>query len=160
MLILKIKRLFTSGIPVKKSINYLRKNSTLFISITLLLIFLYLAFISRISAIDKALPYPGHIDEPTIIRASLRILKSGDFKPRSFNYPSLPVYLTFFNMSFSMLHGASKGEVRHTNNIGSMSYPYFTHPHLIRLPKYFFALLSVLSILFMAAAGFYTIKTN
>ncbi|MBN2531741.1 MAG: hypothetical protein JXB88_02555 [Spirochaetales bacterium] len=160
MLILNTKRLIKKGIQFHKILKYIRKKSLFFISVSLLFLFLYLALVSRISAIDKALPYPGHVDEPTIIGASLRILKSGDFNPRSFCYPSLPVYLTFFNMSAGMLYGASRGDIKNIKEIGTMSYPYFTHPHLVRLPKYFFALLSVLSILFIAIAGFYTMKNK
>lgn len=160
MLILWVKRLFKRGIPLKKIIHYVKKNIILIISVLLLLYLLYLALVSRIDAIDKAMPYPGHVDEPTLVRSSLKILKNGDFNPHFFNYPSLPVYMTFFNMSFGMLYSASKGEVKNTGELEAMTYPYYKHPQLVRWPKYFFALLSVLSILSMATAGFYTIKNK
>lgn len=62
------------------------------LSICLLLILL-LAVGVRFLGIRYGLPYAYHTDEPTIVDRALRILRTGDYNPHFFNYPSLTIYL-------------------------------------------------------------------
>lgn len=61
---------------------------------------LCLAYYLRIFGIQLGLPYPWHCDEPQLIHTALRILKTGDFDPHFFNYPTLIIYLQTINTIF------------------------------------------------------------
>ena len=41
----------------------------------------------------RELPYLAHTDEPTQYNPAVNMLKTGDWSPHFFNYPSLTIYL-------------------------------------------------------------------
>lgn len=60
----------------------------------LLFVALFLfAFLLRAWGAEGSLPYVGHPDEPHIVDAATRIVRTGDLNPRMFIYPSLYVYV-------------------------------------------------------------------
>ena len=54
---------------------------------------LVLAYVLRVLIITHGLPYPYHCDEPNLIHNALRILKTGDYNPHWFGYPTLLTYI-------------------------------------------------------------------
>ncbi len=60
----------------------------------ILVAILVLAAGLRWAAAYRGLPYLYHWDEPTIANIALTMLKTGDFNPYDFRYPSLLIYLT------------------------------------------------------------------
>ena len=79
--------------------------------------------------ISASLPYPQHIDEQLVAEKAVRILTSGDFHPRSFHYPSLPIYLTAAGMAVGFVITASDLEVekiRIDRDLGDVSFPFYS----------------------------------
>ena len=63
----------------------------------LLCLVLGIAYCIRIFGIKIGLPYPWHGDEPAVIHTALRILKTGDYNPHFFYYPTLVIYCQTVN---------------------------------------------------------------
>ncbi len=114
----------------------------------LILLIIILAFSSwvRIKKINGTLPYIAHPDEPALTKPALNIIKTGDFNPHVFIYPSLPYYLTASLLAIGYLNSVSHGEIKNTEEIGRIAYPYYPQKKLVLPAKLFFALLSVLGI--------------
>lgn len=67
------------------------------------------AFFIRILGINFGLPYEHYWDEPKIISTALNIMKTGDYNPHFFIYPSLYIYLQLANSILCYLFAVSKG---------------------------------------------------
>jgi len=98
--------------------------------------------------IYNSLPYPRHIDERHRLKNAVDILKTGDFNPGYFHKPSLPIYLTSLGLTAGFFRAAVLGKVNNVEDIGSVSYPYFSQPIIVYTAKQIFALFSVLAIFF------------
>ena len=61
---------------------------------------LCLAYFLRILGVKIGLPYAWHIDEWMVMHNALKILKTGDFNPHVFIYPTLMVYFQLINSVF------------------------------------------------------------
>ena len=59
----------------------------------LMITVLLTAFVIRILNIRFGYPLQTHTDEPTLVKAALEMIKTGDLNPHSFQYPSLTIYL-------------------------------------------------------------------
>ena len=68
-------------------------NSSFSKSALLIIIILIAAFLVRIFGIGFGLPYPHDWDEPQKVDVALRMMKTGDFNPHFFNWPTLYIYL-------------------------------------------------------------------
>ncbi len=102
----------------------------------------------------SALPYPGHVDESRRLEPALHILQTGDLNPHYFHKPSLPIYLTAAGLAAGFMNEARKGSIRETKDIGSVSYPYYSHPEIVLIAKQIFALSSALAIFFAGLAAY------
>ena len=103
--------------------------------------------------ISASLPYPQHIDEQLVAEKAARVLTSGDFHPRSFHYPSLPIYLTAAGMAVGFVITASDLEVekiRIDRDLGDVSFPFYTLPRVVETARRLFVLLSAVA---LAASG-------
>jgi 4-amino-4-deoxy-L-arabinose transferase-like glycosyltransferase len=65
---------------------------------------LCLAYYLRILGIQSGLPYTWHIDEPQVLHTALRILKTGDYNPHFFHYPTLIIYFQTLNAILCYFH--------------------------------------------------------
>lgn len=108
------------------------------------------AWLARVDFILKSMPYVGHMDEPYVTFPAIRILQKCDLNPHYFQYPSLPVYLTSASFATGFLWASFKGDVSSLKNIGSVTFPYYTHKRIVFPAK---VLLATLSVLTMALAG-------
>jgi hypothetical protein len=108
------------------------------------------AFWLRLTVIDKSMPYPQHVDETFLSDNGANMLRSGDFNPHFFMYPGLPIYLTAAAMTWGYLDAANHLELKSTREIGSVNYPYYKHPRLVRPARVLFALISVAGMLMLA----------
>jgi 4-amino-4-deoxy-L-arabinose transferase-like glycosyltransferase len=136
------------------SASWISKNWKISLSIMLMLLLLTYAFVFQICLISDNMPYSCHNDEKYIIEPALNILKTGDFNPHSFRYPSLPIYLAALSFTVGYLNAAANLELKSTDDIESSVYPYFIHPGIIWPAKVLFTLLSTLSVLFMALLAY------
>jgi hypothetical protein len=108
----------------------------------------------QIGRIEKFMPYPQHIDERHLTDRAANILKTGDYNPHFLEWPSWPIYLTSASMMVGYLSAASHLEVARTDDIGSVSFPYFTHPRILWAPKILFVLLGIFAALLMGGVGY------
>jgi len=75
----------------------LKKPAVLFV------LLLIAGLLVRLPATDAGLPYCWHPDEPKLINKGLEILQTGDWNPRWFHYPSLPIYIHTVSAALSYL---------------------------------------------------------
>ncbi|MDI6892276.1 MAG: glycosyltransferase family 39 protein [Actinomycetota bacterium] len=90
---------------MKKVWSILKEN---FPGISLLLILL-VAFAVRVWGIRFGLPNLYHPDEWAIVDRALGILRTGDYNPHDFGYPSLYMYIEGITFIFHFFYGVSKG---------------------------------------------------
>lgn len=109
-----------------------------------LLCVLLLALLSHHIAVT--VPYPRHPDEPFVSGPAETTLKTGNWHPRDFNYPSLPKYLATAGMAAGFVRGAARGEVASTGQLHNFGFPYYDHPTIMRTARQLFALLGVIGV--------------
>ena len=63
----------------------------------------------RFWALGQGLPFNPGVDEPEIMERAVRMLKTGDFSPHFFDYPSLYMYVQAVVGVFRFLVGAMQG---------------------------------------------------
>jgi 4-amino-4-deoxy-L-arabinose transferase-like glycosyltransferase len=118
-----------------------KKNRWILVFLSLLIIF---ACYVRLAIIKGSLPYVGHPDEPALTAPSLKILKTGDFNPHTFVYPSLPFYLTAASFVVGYVNSVSHREIRNTKELDPVTYPFFSEKRVVFPAKLIFAILSVI----------------
>lgn len=67
------------------------------------------AFVLRVWGAQGSLPYVGHPDEPILVDAATRIVKSGDLNPHNFLYPSAYIYAEAVVVKANVLWGTFRG---------------------------------------------------
>ena len=72
----------------------------------------------RFQHLDSGIPHAIGIDEPQIMERAVAMMKSGDFNPRFFDWPSLTIYLHLVTASATFLLGAMDGAWRNLNQVG------------------------------------------
>ena len=77
---------------------------------TALLLILIAATAARLWHLRAGVPYAVDVDEPFVVDHALRILKTGDWNPHVFNYPSLVFYFQAAIQIVRFLWGALAGE--------------------------------------------------
>lgn len=104
--------------------------------------------------IDGSLPYPTHPDEGAVMKPAANILKTGHYHPGRFIYPSLPIYLAAGGLGVGFIRAAAKLEVQTVEDIGSVSYPYYSVPTIAETARRLFAVFSVVAIAATGAVSF------
>lgn len=107
----------------------------------------------RLNLILGSLPYPRHTDEKLILWRAQVMLHTGDLNPHWFKYPTLPTHLTAACLTVGYLYACSQLELKSVSEIGSVVYPYYTHPNVVLPAKLLFSLLSILSLVFVGLIG-------
>ncbi len=139
----------------------LRERSALRGALLALLALCAVAFWIRTAHISASLPYPQHVDEVHIARSAANILTTGNYYPsyypREFSKPSLPTYLAAAAMGVGFISIApelglerSFRQIDIRDDLGDVSYPFYTLPGVVEKARWLFALLSVVA---MAAGG-------
>lgn len=72
----------------------------------------------RFQHLGSGIPHAIGIDEPQIMERAVAMMKSGDFNPRFFDWPSLTIYLHLIVACVTFLMGAMDGVWRHLNDVG------------------------------------------
>jgi hypothetical protein len=128
-------------------------NWPLLLAVTLTLLVAAAALFLRLNKIAGALPYPGHIDEPHLSERAGNILKTGQFNLEFFAYPHTPIHLVLGGLMVGYVDAAMHMEVKNTEAIGSLGFPYFSKTRVIWPAKALFAALSVAAMVFMGVVG-------
>ena len=135
-------------------VSWLKANPAISFSILLMAVVLVFTFFLKIRFISGNMPYPSHPDERYIAEPALNMLKTGDFNPHSFRYPSFPIYLTAISFTIGYLNSAANLELKNTEDLEPNVYPYFKHPRIIWYAKVVFVLLSTIAMIFMALIAY------
>jgi 4-amino-4-deoxy-L-arabinose transferase-like glycosyltransferase len=77
------------------------------------------AFALRAANIGAGLPYSLGVDEPEIMERVFRMMKTGNFNPNFFDWPSLTMYLQLVVACLAFLSGAMHGAWRSLSDIGA-----------------------------------------
>lgn len=87
------------------------------VSVTLLA-----AAILRLWNVGAGIPYAVGIDEPQIMDRAVRMMKTGDFNPHFFDWPSLTIYLQFVVACVTFLAGSMRGAWSNLDQVGSADF--------------------------------------
>ena len=68
------------------------------------------ALLLRFWALGQGIPYMLGVDEPEVMDRAVRMIKTGDFNPHFFDYPSLYIYVQSAVSVARFLFGAVRGE--------------------------------------------------
>ena len=142
-----------SGALLHRARARLAESWPLLLAVTLTCLVAALALSLRLHNIAGALPYPGHVDEPHLSERAGEILKTGSFDLQFFNYPHTPIYLVAGGLLLGYADAAMHLEVNNTEAIGSLGFPFFDQPRVIRPAKALFAALSVAAMVCMGIVG-------
>ena len=123
-----------------------------------LLIICAVSFWLRNEQIDGSLPYPTHPDEGAVMKPAANIAKTGHYHPGRFIYPSLPIYLAAGGLGIGFIRAAAKLEVQTVEDIGSVSYPYYSVPTIAETARRLFALISVVAVAATGAVSFFLLQ--
>jgi 4-amino-4-deoxy-L-arabinose transferase-like glycosyltransferase len=80
------------------------------------------AAILRLWNVGAGIPYAVGVDEPQIMDRAVRMMKTGDFNPHFFDWPSLTIYLHFAVACVTFLIGAMRGYWSNLDQIGPMDF--------------------------------------
>ena len=76
-----------------------------------------MAAVLRLVNLGAGIPYAVGVDEPAIMERAVHMMKTGDFNPHFFDWPSLTIYMQFGVSCAVFLLGAMQG---HWNNLGQV----------------------------------------
>lgn len=108
--------------------------------------------------IGATVPYPRHPDEPFVSGPAQHTLKTGNWHPRDFNYPSLPKYLATAGMAVGFVRGAARGEVATTVRLHNFGFPYYDHPTIMETARQLYAVLAVIGVAATGLAAWLVVK--
>src|SRR5688572_32749989 len=77
---------------------------------SVLALILAAAAAARLWFLDAGIPHAVGIDEPQVVDRALRILRTGDWNPHIFDYPTLVIYVHALVDILRFLWGALNGE--------------------------------------------------
>jgi len=89
-----------------------REASDMRRSTVTLAVILAIAAVLRFWGLGSGIPHSVGVDEPEIMDRAVRMMKTGDFNPRFFDYPGLYIYLQLVVASLQFLAGATAGTWR------------------------------------------------
>jgi len=78
-------------------------------SVAMLIAILLVAAILRLVHLHAGVPYAVGVDEPEIMERVVRMMKTGDFNPHFFDWPSLAIYLHLVVACVTFLVGSMQG---------------------------------------------------
>lgn len=74
-----------------------------------LLLALVTAALLRFWALPQGVPFNPGVDEPEVMERAVRMIKTGDFNPHFFDYPTLYMYVQAVVAAFRFVFGAMRG---------------------------------------------------
>ena len=71
---------------------------------------LLVAAMLRFWALPQGVPFSVGVDEPEVMERAVRMMKSGDFNPHFFDYPTLYMYVQALVAVFRFIFGAMRAD--------------------------------------------------
>src|SRR5215216_2211541 len=68
-----------------------------------------IAAVLRVAHNRSGVPFAVGVDEPQVMDRAVAMMKSGDFNPHFFDWPSLTIYIQFLVAAVSFLVGSMRG---------------------------------------------------
>src|SRR5215210_4508724 len=84
----------------------------------------------RLWGVSWSLPYVLHTDEPNIVDAGVRIVKSGNLNPQWFHYPALDIYLQAAIYKLNLIWGTWRGYYSGPESLPDHNYIFALAPDL------------------------------
>jgi 4-amino-4-deoxy-L-arabinose transferase-like glycosyltransferase len=78
-----------------------------------------LAAALRFGHLGAGIPYAVGVDEPEIMERAVRMMKTGDFNPHFFDWPTLTIYLQFLVSCAVFLLGSMQAHWNHLDQVGA-----------------------------------------
>ena len=89
------------------------------LSIVLAAAIVTVAVALRLGNLGAGIPYAVGVDEPEIMERAVRMMKTGDFNPHFFDWPSLTIYLQFLVSCTVFLLGSMQAHWNHLDQVGA-----------------------------------------
>jgi 4-amino-4-deoxy-L-arabinose transferase-like glycosyltransferase len=83
---------------------------------------LAVAAMLRFWGLGAGLPHAPGVDEPEIMNRAVGMMKSGDFNPHFFDYPTLYIYVQLVAATIQFLLGATAGEWRSLGDVDAVHF--------------------------------------
>ncbi len=119
----------------------------------LLLLLLLFALGERLYGVGFSLPLTIHPDEPHMVDHAVITLKTGNWKPDSFNYPSGYHYLLTGVLGLQLLYGAAQGAYTSPADLPDSSFDYTSAPGTYLWARATTAVLGTLTVLLVYLVG-------
>ena len=105
---------------------------------------------ARLRAVDTLSGYVAHVDEGALVGGAVDMINTGNLNPRTFRYPSLPIYLTAGSMLLAntvMSDGFQSGKSA-LQRPGNRGHPH-SHREIFWLHRIFFGLMGAAVFIFV-----------
>jgi len=107
---------------------------------------LILAFAIRVWGVTWSLPYVGHVDEPKIVDSAVHIVKTGDFNPHLFIWPSLVIYIQALIEKLNLIWGTWRGTYSGPASLPDQNHIFALAPDLYLWGRTFSALVGAATV--------------
>ncbi len=107
----------------------------------------------RVYGARGSLPYVGHPDEPDLVDAATRIVKSGDLNPHTYLYPSLYIYLEALVIRAHLLWGIFRGYYTGPQSLPDVSHVFSLAPGVYVWVRTFAAIVGALNVSLLYVVG-------
>ncbi len=109
--------------------------------------------------IEGCLPYPQHMDEAFLTERAYNILKTNDWNPHYFNYPSFPVYLVTAAFSAGYLNYCQHAKARApVDNLPSVAYPFYDPVPAVAPARFLFSTCALVALIVLGIFGYWHFK--
>jgi hypothetical protein len=105
-----------------------------------------LALALRVWGVTWSLPYVGHVDEPKIVDSAVRIVKTGDFNPHLFIWPSLVIYAQALIYKVNLIWGMARGYYAGPESLPDSNHIFALAPQLYLWGRDFSALIGAAAV--------------
>jgi 4-amino-4-deoxy-L-arabinose transferase-like glycosyltransferase len=83
---------------------------------------LAVAALLRFWGLGSGLPHAPGVDEPEVMNRAVAMMKSGDFNPRFFDYPTFYIYIQMIGATVQFLLGATAGTWRSLDDVAATDF--------------------------------------
>jgi 4-amino-4-deoxy-L-arabinose transferase-like glycosyltransferase len=83
---------------------------------------LIVAAVLRFLALESGIPYAIGVDEPQIVNRAVIMMKTGDFNPHFFDYPTLYIYVQLVVATLRFMTGAMSGDWGSLHQVSSADF--------------------------------------
>ena len=88
--------------------------------LSLAVLLFMVAALVRWPGVSQGLPYAAHPDEAQLLHRGIHMLKTGDFNPHYFNYPTFPMYVHAVLAATGILQLITDGSIKNLQEIETM----------------------------------------